>query len=134
MDNLNQVLIGLLDDIKDILQDGGVVCIISMIIIFLFCLSLFRRLIRYRILIGFGIWLLSIGCVGLIILVAKVFSESSGVVDIWRIIKIGVGLTLLIFVGGKVAVIAGKYSSRQKHFERQVDWFHDAWNSRNRRW
>ena len=65
------MLIGSLDDIKNILQDGYIVCIISMII---------------------------------------------------------------IFVGRKVAVTARKYSYRQKHFENQVDWFDDAWNSRNRRW
>lgn len=119
-----------LDAVIAIFENGDVVMLISIFIIFLFSLSLFRRRsTKYRILTCFGIWLFLLGLAGLGLYVAKYFFDTVEIVDLNHVIKIGLGLVLLIIIGIIVTIIAGKSSYKHHRYERRIRRFYDVWNS-----
>lgn len=128
---LESGLVAILQYIEKLLDNENVLLRIFYLVLFLLVLNRLPRLSRYRVL-GFY------GSAAAVLGGALFFCLTpAGVKSFDDLLELG-GLALLlavIAVGGfAVMRIAFGASRRQRHFEREVDRFHDAWKSRNERW
>lgn len=89
------------------------------------------RLRFYLFLAGAGVFVVLIGFA---LLCSLTPSGIHSVGDFFLFILLLIAFIAIIFLGGKIIRFFTGAAGRQRSYERRVDCFHDAWNSRNDRW
>lgn len=125
------IVIAFLEFIESLLYNEDVWLFLFYLGLFVFLIYRIPRLSRYRIFGFYGLCAVIIGG-GLLFCLTP-----AGVKTFHDLLELG-GFFLLFAVIAVVGILVMKTafsaSRRQKHFEREVDRFHDAWKSRNERW